>query len=98
MQAYSDLPGIYRDKRYFDKIVNRFGFTSDQQLSLLEPRIKHCNNMTSELGRLFKSNPHETIFALFCYSSHGMIQDGRQVILVNEHNKAKGFYKFFGAE
>ena len=73
VQAYADLPGIFRDKRYFDKIVNRYGFTSDQQLSLIEPRIKHCNEMTNELGRLFKSNPHETVFALFCYSSHGMI-------------------------
>ena len=54
--------------------------------------------MINELNRLFKRNPHETVFALFCYSSHGMIMDGRQVILINEHSKVKGFYKLFGAE
>ena len=54
--------------------------------------------MTTNLNRLLKNNPHETILALFCFASHGMIQDGRQVILVNEHNKLKGFYKLFGAE
>ena len=54
--------------------------------------------MIADLYRLLKKNPHETILALFCYASHGMIQDGRQVILINEHNKMKGFYKFFGAE
>ena len=38
------------------------------------------------------------MFALFCFACHGMIQDGRQVILINEHSKVKGFYKLFGAE
>ena len=97
-QAYNDLPGIFNDHRYFEMLVTRFGFTSDQFLSLMEPKIKECNNMTSNLGRLFKSNPHETVFALFCYACHGMIQDGRQVVLINEHSKLKGFYKIFGAE
>jgi hypothetical protein len=54
--------------------------------------------MTIDLNRLFKSNPHEVVFALFCYACHGMIQDGRQVVLINEHSKVKGFYKLFGAE
>ena len=64
----------------------------------MEPKMKDCNIMIKELNRLFKSNPHETVFALFCFACHGMIQDGRQVILVNEHSKKKGFYQFFGAE
>ena len=38
------------------------------------------------------------MLTLFCYASHGMIQDGRQVILVNEFNQKKGFYRFYGAE
>ena len=64
----------------------------------MEPKMRDCNNMLKELNRLFKSNPHETVFALFCFACHGMIQDGRQVILVNEYSKVKGFYQFFGAE
>ena len=54
--------------------------------------------MATRMKRLFKKHPHETILALFCYASHGMIQDGRQVILINEHSKMKGFYKIYGAE
>ena len=98
VQAYSDLPGILRDHRYFEKLVTRFGFTPEEFLSLMEPKTKDCNNVIKELNRLCKSNPHETVFALFCFACHGMIQDGRQIILINEHSKDKSFYKFFGAE
>ena len=98
VQAYSDLPAIFNDHRQFEKIVTRFGFKSDEFLALLEPKVKDCTSATTALNRLLKNNPHETILALFCYASHGMIQDGRQVILVNEFNQTKGFYKLFGAE
>ena len=98
VQAYSDLPAIFNDHRQFEKIVTRFGFKFDEFLALLEPKVKDCNKATTELNRLLKNNPHETILALFCYASHGMIQDGRQVILINEFSKVKGFYRIFGAE
>ena len=98
VQAYGDLPGIFRDHRYFEMLVTRFGFSSDEFLSLMEPKMKDCINMIKDLNRLFKSNPQMTVFVLFCFACHGMIQDGRQVILVNEYSKAKGFYQFFGAE
>ena len=54
--------------------------------------------LNSELHRLFKSLPEETVLALSCFASHGMIQDGRQVILLNEFFSSKGFYKIFGVE
>ena len=38
------------------------------------------------------------VLALFCYASHGMIRDGRQVIILNEHSEKDTFYKIFGAE
>ena len=95
---YADLPGIFNDYRQFEMIVKRFGFNSDQFVGLMEPKVKDCNSMITDLNRLLKNNPHETILALFCFASHGMIQDGRQVILVNEYSSAKGFYRFFGAE
>ena len=42
--------------------------------------------------------PNEIIFILSVFASHGMIRDGRQVILVNEYDKATGFYKLLGVE
>ena len=64
----------------------------------MEPKIKECIAMATGTQKLCKQNPYETVLALFCYASHGMIQDGRQVILVNEFNQFKGFYKLYGAE
>ena len=32
------------------------------------------------------------------YSGHGMIRDGRQVMLLNEFDQYRGFYKMLGAE
>ena len=92
------MPGVLNDKRQFEKLVRRFGFKSDEFILLMEPTMKDCIFMASNSSRLYKQNPHETVFALFCFASHGMIQDGRQVILVNELNQMKGFYKFYGAE
>ena len=47
---------------------------------------------------MFKRNPQDIVLALTCFASHGMILDGRQVILINEFDKRKGFYKIFGVE
>ena len=97
-QKYDDLPGVLHDKRQFQKLAKRFGFNFDEFIVLMEPKVKDCNTMAIGTQKLCKQNPYETVLALFCYASHGMIQDGRQVILVNEFNQFKGFYKLYGAE
>ena len=92
------MPGIVNDRRQFEKIAGRFGFKSDELIVLMEPKMKDCNAIAIGTHKLCKQNPHETVLALFCYSSHGMIQDGRQMIVVNQFNEAKGFYRLYGAE
>ena len=57
--------------------------------------MKDCMVLSVDLHRLFKSQPEEIILALSCFASHGMIFSGRQVILVNEFDSKKGFYKIF---
>ena len=42
--------------------------------------------------------PNELVFILCLFASHGMIRDGRQVILVNEYDKTTGFYNLLGVE
>ena len=64
----------------------------------MEPKMIECLAMIKELNCLFKSLPQETVLALSCFASHGMIRDGRQVILVNEFLSGNGFYKIFGVE
>ena len=95
---YSDLPEVKKDRYTFDKLVSRHGFERNQIKILMEPKLKECIAIFSDLNRLFKGEPEETILTLSCYASHGMIQDGRQVILVNEYASDKGFYKIVGVE
>ena len=97
-QFYNDLPAIFKDQRIFEKIVSRFGFRNEQTKTLLDPSMKDCREIITDLQRLCKKHPQEIVFAFSCYACHGMIQDGRQVILVNQINQSKGFYTMFGVE
>ena len=97
-QMYADLPGISNDQKYFEKITSRFGFELHEYIALIDPTMKKSVEMAQALNRIYKENPQETIFTLLCFATHGMIQDGRQVVIVNEINKARGFYTFYGAE
>ena len=42
--------------------------------------------------------PNETNLIIKCFACHGMIMDGRQIVLFNEYNKSYGFYKHFAVE
>ena len=92
------MPGIVNDRQQFEKIARRFGFKSDELIVLMEPKMKDCVAVAQSYNVLCKKNPHETVLAFLCYASHGMIQDGRQMIVVNQFVESKGFYKLYGAE
>ena len=64
----------------------------------MEPTMNECLDLIHKLNHLFKKFPQETVLALSCFAGHGMIKDSRQVILVNEFDSSKGFYKIFGVE
>ena len=95
---YSDLPAIETDRKIFEKLANQHEFDPDEIKIFMDPKMKECFFMINSLDRLFRSKPHETVLAFSCFASHGMIQSGRQVILLNEFLSGKGFYKIFGVE
>ena len=97
-QFYGNLDAIKSDRDIFKMLTTQHGFEHDELRILMEPRMKELMAILKELNQLFKSLPQETILALSCFASHGMIQDGRQVILLNEFVSSKGFYKIFGVE
>ena len=97
-QFYADLPGIYNDLHNFMRILNRFEFGPDDIETLMNQKFKDLANMLLKIDRLLKSNPLETTLVFSCYASHGMIMDGRQVVLVNEYAQKNGFYRVFAAE
>ena len=64
----------------------------------INPTIKQYFKKVADNSKLLKINPNKTIMILNCFACHGMMIDGRQVILINEYLKAKGFYKSVAAE
>ena len=46
----------------------------------------------------FKHNPDKLILLMHCYAGHGMSFEARQVILINQFDSIKKFYKFVPAE
>ena len=45
-----------------------------------------------------EKSPKENIVIVYVLSGHGMIHDGRQVLLLNEFDKESKFYKFWPVE
>ena len=95
---YGDLNAIKNDRKLFEILAAQHCFERAEMRTIMEPVMKDCIKLNSDLIRLFKSQPGETVLALSCFASHGMIFEGRQVILLNEFNSAKGFYKIFAVE
>ena len=97
-QFYDNLPGIYEDLHNFIKILTRFEFNPKEIETHVQKKISELAGMFMRLNKLLRDNPRQTVLIFSCYSSHGMIQDGRQVILVNEFDSNRGFYRLFAAE
>ena len=95
---YGDLDAIKNDHDIFEMLAIQHCFERAEIRTIMEPVMRDLIALNSELHRLFKSFPEKTVLALSCFASHGMIFSGRQVILLNEFDSAKGFYKIFGVE
>ena len=79
-------------------LLTQHEFKHSEMRTLMEPSMRQLLGLFTDLNKLFKSMPQETVLAFSCFASHGMILDGRQIILVNEFVSEKGFYKIFGVE
>ena len=97
-QFYSNLPAIEDDFKNFKKLLINFEFSPNEIEIFVRKKFSELGGMFMRLTKLLRDNPHQTVLIFSCYSSHGMIQDGRQVILVNEFDSNKGFYRLFAAE
>ena len=91
---YGDLNAIKNDRDVFEILAVQHRFERAEIRTLMEPVMRDCLVVNADLQRLFKSLPDETILTLSCFASHGMIFDGRQVILVNEFDSKKASTRF----
>ena len=50
---------------------------------------KSMNELTTRIKGGKKKMPHERYFVLFLFAGHGILKDGRQVLVYNEYDKEK---------
>ena len=51
-------------------------------------------NFVLGINKMLKKSPESKFFGMLLYAGHGMIRDGSQNLLLNQFDKARGFYKF----
>ena len=95
---YGDLEAVNNDASIFFKLVMRFGFSRRDVSIYKQTSMRQYNQAVIMLRKDCKTTPNELVFIICLFASHGMIRDGRQVILVNEFDKSAGFYKLLGVE
>ena len=97
-QFYADLKAVEGDGKIMRELATKFNFTEDQIKEFCDMTMKEYSAETIRQTKLFKEKPLETILIMCLFAGHGMINDGRQVLLINEFDKSKTFYKTIGAE
>ena len=95
---YDDLEAVNQDAAIFVKFAQRFRFLPNTISVYKQAGSKQYKLSVNQLRKDCKMTPNELVFILCLFASHGMIRDGRQVILVNEYDKTTGFYNLLGVE
>ena len=70
---YGDLNAIKNDRDVFEILATQHCFERAEMRTIMEPVMRDLLELNTELHRLFKSLPEETVLALSCFASHGMI-------------------------
>ena len=95
---YGDLKAVNDDASIFFKLVMRFGFPRRDVCIYKQPSMRQDIKTFTMLRKECRMTPNELVFIICLFASHGMIRDGRQVIVINEFDKSAGFYKLCGVE
>ena len=95
---YGDLDAVNNDAKIFVTMAQRFRFKYDRIHTIKQLSNKDYVQIVKKLHQDFRKTPQDIVLIFCVFASHGMIQCGRQTILINEFDKATGFYKLIGAE
>ena len=60
--------------------------------------LKKIIEVMTSIRMRMKENPDKNFLVIYVLAGHGMICDGKQVVLLNEYSSFSGFYKFWGIE
>ena len=85
-----------------EKLLYKFEFNSGENdnFKLVDDptRKEVINAKNALLTMLRKSDPNSRTFIVYIFACHGINYASKQVILLNEFEKKRGFYAIFNAE
>ena len=59
---------------------------------MTDPTKKRVSKVTKDLKEDISVNPDQQFLIMVTVAGHGMQLDGRQIAVINEHDKKVGFY------
>ena len=81
-------------------VLERYGITDTGPIDDKNLYVLNDNATAAKIRKVLKSikhrissNPEKNFLVIYVLAGHGMIDSGKQVMLLNEFNQAKGFYK-----
>ena len=97
MDSKDNLPATKNDCIAIRKAGRKYGFTdaglgADMYIMEDQPTFNQFRLAKAEIQQRCKRNPDQGYIILSCFAGHGMLYEGKQVLLTNEFNPKKGFY------
>ena len=93
---YDNLRTVTEDCKAIRKAGAQYNF-KDEGLNgmyrMLNPTFKQWVNVKLDINRRCKENPETGHIILSCFAGHGMLKNGKQILLTNEFDSNRGFYK-----
>ena len=65
---------------------------------LRDPSWSHLKEARTHLRKRFINEPHRNFLVFFIFACHGIVDSGKQTVMVNDFNKRTQYYHLYGAE
>lgn len=92
---FNNLPTTLNDCIAMRKAGWKYGFKDygpdDMYIQENDPTFNQWRKIKANISKRCMDNPEIGHIILSCFAGHGMIKDGKQIVLTNEFDK--GFYK-----
>ena len=91
VQGVDDLTSVYGDTETIKTHLELFGVS--ECYDMIDPTKARVSEVMKDVKEDIKVNPDQQFLIIVTVAGHGMQLDGRQITVINEHDKKFGFYK-----
>ena len=73
-------------------------YTERHMYDLRDPSWDNLREARSHLRKRFINEPHCNFLVFYIFACHGIVDSGKQTVMVNDFNKRTRYYHLYGAE